>query len=99
MAPEQDLLQQFFISLVHEHYSEGVGLHDPQLSEYVAGMLTDFCESEQLFKIRNAAGKPLDDIGEMLLESDPVYGPAPSFDRERGKASVERRKLAAAGRS
>ena len=27
--------------------------------------------------------RPLDDVGEMLLESDPVYGPAPSFDRER----------------
>jgi len=38
---------------------------------------------DQLFKLRNAAGKPLGDVGEMLLESDPVYGPAPSFDRER----------------
>ena len=27
--------------------------------------------------------RPLADVGEMLLESDPVYGPAPSFDRER----------------
>ena len=23
------------------------------------------------------------DVGEMLLEADPIYGPAPSFDRER----------------
>src|SRR5678810_319083 len=38
---------------------------------------------QQLFKIRNSAGRPLDDVGEMLLESDPVFGPAPSFDRER----------------
>ncbi len=29
------------------------------------------------------AGKPLNDVGEMLIESDPIYGPAPSFDRER----------------
>ena len=36
-----------------------------------------------MHKIRNATGKPLTDVGEMLVESDPVYGPAPSFDRER----------------
>ena len=36
-----------------------------------------------MFKIHNACDRPLDDVGEMLLESDPVYGPAPSFDRER----------------
>ena len=38
---------------------------------------------EQLFTIRNAVGQPLSDVGEMLLESDPVFGPALSFDRER----------------
>jgi len=41
------------------------------------------CDAEQLLKIRNTAGKPLNDVGEMLIESDPIYGPAPSFDRER----------------
>ena len=39
--------------------------------------------SDQLFKIHDAANHQLTDVGEMLLESDPVYGPAPSFDRER----------------
>ena len=38
---------------------------------------------EQLFKIRSISGKALTDVGEMLMESDPVFGPAPSFDRER----------------
>ena len=40
-------------------------------------------KTEQLHKIRDANGRPLHDVGELLLESDPVYGPAPSFDRER----------------
>jgi len=42
--------------------------------------MTEFCDAEQLFNIRNVAGQPLSDVGEMMLESDPVYGPAPSFD-------------------
>ncbi|HMC30169.1 MAG TPA: hypothetical protein VKL99_04995, partial [Candidatus Angelobacter sp.] len=49
----------------------------------VSHLLAEFCDAEQLFKIRNAAGKPLGDVGEMLIESNPVFGPAPSFDRER----------------
>ena len=44
---------------------------------------TEFCESDQLFKIHDSANRLLTDVGEMLLESDPIYGPAPSFDRER----------------
>jgi hypothetical protein len=36
-----------------------------------------------LFRIRNAEGRPLTDVGEMLVESNPVFGPAASFDRER----------------
>jgi hypothetical protein len=50
---------------------------------YVANLLAEFCEVETLYKIKNADGRPLSDLGEMLLESDPVYGPASSFDRER----------------
>ena len=60
-----------------------LGIRDPEVVGYVANLLTEFCDAEQLMKIRNAGGKPLTDVGEMLLESDPIYGPAPSFDRER----------------
>ncbi len=83
MIPESHLLREFFLDLVARHYSETVVLRDVEVSHYVANMLTEFCEDDQLHKIRNAAGKPLHDVGEMLLESDPIYGPAPSFDRER----------------
>ena len=83
MIPESHPLQQLFLDLVSRHYEDEVGLHDPEMSAYVASMLTEFCEVDQLHKIRNTAGRPLDDVGEMLLESDPVYGPAPNFDRER----------------
>lgn len=83
MIPESHPLQQFFLELVSEHFSSSIGLRDAQVSRYVAAMLTDFCEIERLHQIRNAAGTPLGDVGEMLLEADPVFGEAPSFDRER----------------
>lgn len=77
-------LHRFFEELVNRNYSSsGVGLRDSELCEYVANMLCEFCDREQLFRLHNAAGKPLSDVGEMLLEADPVYGECPSFDRER----------------
>jgi len=83
MIPESHPLQQLFIELVGRHYAEEIGIRDPQIVNYVSHLLAEFCDVEQLFKIRNAAGQPLTDVGEMLGESNPVYGPAPSFDRER----------------
>jgi len=83
MIPESHPLQQLFIELVGRHYAEEIGLRDPQIVSYVAHLMTEFCEIEQLFKIRDLSGRALTDVGEMLLESNPVYGPAPSFDRER----------------
>ena len=83
MVPESHPLQQLFVELVGRHYAEEIGLRDPQLVAYVSHLLAEFCDAEQLFKLRNAAGRQLSDVGEMLLESDPVFGPAPSFDRER----------------
>jgi hypothetical protein len=80
---DYDVLLQFFTPLVGEKFSAAAGISDWEVSGYIAQMLSDFCDTEQLFKIRDAAGRRLTDVGEMLLESDPVYGPAPSFDRER----------------
>jgi hypothetical protein len=83
MENESHPLQKLFTELVGRHYAEQIGIRDPQVVAYVAHLLTEFCDAEQLFKVRNSAGRPLDDIGEMMLESDPVFGPAPCFDRER----------------
>lgn len=83
MIPESHPLRQFFSEMVGRHYAEEIGIRDPQLIAYVAHLLTEFCDAEQLFKVHDAANRPIDDVGGMLLESDPVYGPAPSFDRER----------------
>src|SRR3954471_4009270 len=83
MIPESHPLQQLFLEVVNQNFAHGVGLRDGDISSYIANMLTEFCETETLYKVRNVNGRPLDDVGEMLLESDPIYGDAPSFDRER----------------
>src|SRR5262244_3564366 len=82
MVSESNPLQQFFTAVVGHSYDE-IGVCNAEVQNYVATLLTDFCEVDNLYKIKNADGRPLCDVGEMLLESNPVYGPAPSFDRER----------------
>src|SRR5579859_3055725 len=82
VIPESNPLQRFFKEVVERNYGE-VGVRSAEVHDYVANLLTEFCEAETLYKIKNADGRALCDLGEMLLESDPVYGPAPSFDRER----------------
>lgn len=83
MIAETHPLRQLFMELVTRKFATGVGMYNQEVVGYVANLLTEFCETEQLYKVRDAAGRPLDDVGEMLLETDPIYGDAPSFDRER----------------
>jgi len=83
MIPESHPLQQLFQDLVGQHYAHEIGIRDPQVVAYVSHLLAEFCEADQLFKTKDAFNRQLSDVGEMMLEADPVYGPAPSFDRER----------------
>ena len=82
MISESNPLQRFFYELVERNYEE-VGVRNSEVQAYVANLLAEFCDSENLYKIRDQAGLPIYDVGAMLLAADPVYGPAPSFDRER----------------
>jgi hypothetical protein len=82
MVSESNPLHQLFTEIVGRNYDD-VGISSAEVQGYVATILTEFCEAENLYKIRRADGRALHDVGEMLVESDPVYGPAPSFDRER----------------
>src|ERR1700739_2710987 len=75
-------LRNFLGELVWRHFFKDVHLKKPQVPTYVAAVLTDFVRTESLHRIRNVQGKPLEDVGEMLVESNPLLEAA-SFDRER----------------
>jgi hypothetical protein len=55
---------------------------DHEVRAYVANLLIDFVHVDHLYRIRNSRGKRLEEVGEMLVESNPVLD-ARSFDRER----------------
>jgi len=55
---------------------------DHEVAAYVANLLIDFLHVDHLYRIRNSRGKRLEEVGEMLVESNPVLD-ARSFERER----------------
>ena len=66
-------------------FAELVGRHlagDREVAAYVGNILVDFVRTDQLYRIRNSRGKRLEEVGEMLVESNPLLDAA-SFDRER----------------
>ena len=87
MIPQEHSLRQLFHEVVSECYDSRLGLRDAEISSYVADLLTEFCRAENIYRIRDSAGNPVREVGEMLLASDPVHGTASSFGEER-----ERRK-------
>ncbi|UCF67427.1 MAG: hypothetical protein JSV80_16935 [Acidobacteriota bacterium] len=63
-------LRQLFAALCERALFEQVGLPDPSIACYLADLLTRFTHVDQLRQLRSAAGRPLDDVGEMLLACD-----------------------------
>jgi hypothetical protein len=76
-------LRQLLSEKIAHHLGAEVGLRDEEIWAYLTNLLTEFCDARNLYGLKNVQGRSLDDVGEMLLESDPVFGAAASFDRER----------------
>ena len=75
-------LRQLFHDLIRRHFTRGVHLADPEVAAYVSGVLTDFTHVDNLYRIRNARGRRVEEVAEMLMEANPLLNAA-SFDRER----------------
>ena len=81
ISPDHSL-RKLFEELVQRHLYTGSDVRDAEIVAYVGGVLTDFAHADRLYQIRNASGRRLDEVAEMLVESNPILE-ATSFDRER----------------
>lgn len=75
-------LRDFFEGLLWRRFVEQVHLDEPSVTQYVSDMLVSFTPIDNLYGIRNVRGQRLEEVGEMLIESNPLLR-ATSFDRER----------------
>jgi hypothetical protein len=66
--PEGHPLRRLFWHLTEASF-EQAGHADPELMVYVTGLLVDFTHVENLYRVRDAKGKRLEYLFDMLLES------------------------------
>jgi len=80
--PETHPLRRLFSLLVERNFREAVGWPEPSVMGYLSNLLTDFTHIDNVYRIKNAKGKRVEEVAEMLLEGDVMHR-ASSFDRER----------------
>ena len=80
--PERHPLRQLFGTLAERAFTEKLGWPDFKVSEYVSKLLVDFTHTDQLYRIKNAEGEPVEAVVELLYESE-VTHEAASVERER----------------
>ena len=83
MSAQVHPLEPFFQQVVRNNYEGKLGLHDPAVTGYVARLLCNFCEADNLFSLRDETGRPIEELEDMVRAADPVNGTAASFDEER----------------
>ncbi len=70
-------LRRLFTNVVGQEFHG-----EREIAAYIANLMAEFAHVDSLYKIRDARGKRLEEVGEMMIESNPLLG-ASSFDRER----------------
>ena len=82
MQVQSHPLEPFFHEAVRNSYEGRLGL-GPEVTSYVSRMLCDFSEPGSLFRLRDAKGRQIESLEDMVRASDPIRGTARSFIAER----------------
>ncbi len=69
-------IDRFFAGLAENTFHTHLGVADPPVIDYVSKMLIRFVRYDALLKIRTLVGRPVAEIGEMLVEADQRIGNA-----------------------
>jgi hypothetical protein len=73
----------YFSEAIHDSLHTQMGVDDSDdVEAYLTTMLVEFIHRDQIYGIRDAAGRPIEHVSEMVREGD-VRLNADSFDRER----------------
>lgn len=63
-------LRRLFAGLTEHAFMESIGMGDPPLVDYISLMLSRFVHISQIYRLRDTAGKQLEEVAEMLLEAE-----------------------------
>jgi hypothetical protein len=80
--PERHPLRRLFAVLTERNFATRLGWEDSHVTGYLSSLLTEFAHSDRLYRIRNAKGRRVEGVAELLLEADLLHR-ASSVERER----------------
>ncbi len=75
-------IKMWFREAVHASLHDKLGLKDEQVEAYLGDLLADFVHFDDIYKLRDEAGRPIKTVTDMVAEGD-IRLKASSFDRER----------------
>jgi hypothetical protein len=68
-VPDNHALRHLFDGLVEHTLYVDLGICDPLLARYLADLLVDFLHTDQIFALRDAAGRRIDQVAEMISDA------------------------------
>lgn len=63
-------LRRLFAGLTEHTFIHLLGVADPPLTDYLSGMLSRFLHMDAVHRLKNAEGKRLEEVAEMMLEAE-----------------------------
>lgn len=69
-------LASFFAGLTEYAFESRLGVADPSLVDYLAGLLTRFVRYDAVYALRDPAGRRLEEVAEMVVEAEARVGNA-----------------------
>jgi hypothetical protein len=81
-VPRDHPLRRLLCELTERNFAAHLGWADPETIRYIADLLADFVHVDHLYRIRDAQGRRVEEVAEMLLEGDLLHR-ASSVERER----------------
>lgn len=63
-------LRRLFAGLTEHAFMQSIGMGDPHLVDYISLLLSRFVHISQIYRLRDATGKTLEEVAEMLIEAE-----------------------------
>ncbi|MCA9102394.1 MAG: hypothetical protein KDA63_14635 [Planctomycetales bacterium] len=72
--PHSSVLHRFFAALTEQTFQSQLGVADPQMLDYLSGLLTRFVHTDTIYHVKAPTGRRLDEVAEMLQEGEARTG-------------------------
>ena len=76
MKHSSNVLARFFAGVTESTFQSQLGVADPNLIDYLSGLLMRFVRNDAVHRVRNLTGRKLTDVGQMVAEANQRVGSA-----------------------